>query len=452
MKMIIIIGGGASGTLLAINLIREARERAIDIVIIERRSRLGRGVAYGTTFDAHLLNVPAGRMGAFPDDLEHFHRWLNENGHEYQIADFVPRVLFGRYLSELLDATLGAAPSGVNVRFIDDDAVDLRESAAGIAVRIRSGETIDADDAVLAFGNFPPPHPNVPDLKFTDSKKYFQDPWGQRLYESVAADESLFIVGTGLSMADVALQMNRIGHSGKIYAISTRGLLPAVHELGHSYPSFYDEIKGMRRITDLLKAVRRHIAAAEAEGGNWRAVIDSLRHETPQIWMDLPVAEKRYFMQHLSRYWNVARHRMPSAAAAVLQNMIAGGKLEILRGRLKEIALASGGSFHVTFAEYGVLRTVSADVLVNCIGAQSNFAKVDSELVQNILAAGTVRTDELAMGLDATPDGRLIGNDGRIHQNIRTLGPALKGILWETTAIPEIRSQARTLALKLLSD
>lgn len=208
----------------------------------------------------------------------------------------------------------------------------------------------------------------------------------------------------------------------------------------------------MRRITDLLKAVRRHIAAAEAEGGNWRAVIDSLRHETPQIWMDLPVAEKRYFMQHLSRYWNVARHRMPSAAAAVLQNMIAGGKLEILRGRLKEIALASGGSFHVTFAEYGVLRTVSADVLVNCIGAQSNFAKVDSELVQNILAAGTVRTDELAMGLDATPDGRLIGNDGRIHQNIRTLGPALKGILWETTAIPEIRSQARTLALKLLSD
>ena len=216
MKKIIIIGGGASGTLLAINLIREAGERAIDIAIIERRSRLGRGVAYGTTFDAHLLNVPAGRMGAFPDDLEHFHRWLNENGHEYQIADFVPRVLFGRYLSELLDSTRADAPSGVNVRFIDDDAVDLRESAAGIEVRLRNGETIDADDVVLAFGNFPPPHPNVPDLKFTDSKKYFQDPWGQRLYESVAADESLFIVGTGLSMADVALQMNRIGHSGKI--------------------------------------------------------------------------------------------------------------------------------------------------------------------------------------------------------------------------------------------
>ena len=132
--------------------------------------------------------------------------------------------------------------------------------------------------------------------------------------------------------------------------------------------------------------------------------------------------------------------------------MIAGGKLEILRGRLKDIAVAGGGSFYVTFAEYGILRTVSTDVLVNCIGAQSNFAKADSELVQNILAAGIVRTDKLAMGLDAAPDGRLIGNDGRIHQNIYTLGPAMKGILWETTAIPEIRSQARTLALKLLSD
>ncbi|MBX7056062.1 MAG: hypothetical protein K1X36_14000, partial [Pyrinomonadaceae bacterium] len=287
---------------------------------------------------------------------------------------------------------------------------------------------------------------------FTDTENYFQDPWGQRLYDTVTADESLFIIGTGLSMIDVALQLNEIGHRGKIRAISTRGLLPAVHELGHSYPSFYDEIREMRRITDLLKAVRRHIKTAEATGGNWRAVIDSLRHDTPQIWMDLPVAEKRYFMQHLSRYWNVARHRMPATAAATLQSMIDSRKLEILKGRLKDIVVDAGGRFCVSFAENGVLRTVSADALVNCIGAQSNLARVGSELMQNLLAPGFARTDELSMGLDATPDGRVIGPDGRISEHIHTLGTALKGILWETTAIPEIRSQARSLALKLLSD
>ncbi len=452
MKKVSIIGGGASGTLLAVNLLREAGERPVEIVIVERQSRLGRGVAYGTAFRSHLLNVPAGRMGAFPDDLEHFHRWLTANGHDFAVSDFVPRVLFGKYLRELLDDTVAAAPAGVVVRSLDDDAVDLTKTASGIAVTLRSGSLVLADDVVLAFGNFPPPHPNVPNLSFTDTENYFQDPWGQRLYDTVTADESLFIIGTGLSMIDVALQLNEIGHRGKIRAISTRGLLPAVHELGHSYPSFYDEIREMRRITDLLKAVRRHIKTAEATGGNWRAVIDSLRHDTPQIWMDLPVAEKRYFMQHLSRYWNVARHRMPATAAATLQSMIDSRKLEILKGRLKDIVVDAGGRFCVSFAENGVLRTVSADALVNCIGAQSNLARVGSELMQNLLAPGFARTDELSMGLDATPDGRVIGPDGRISEHIHTLGTALKGILWETTAIPEIRSQARSLALKLLSD
>lgn len=452
MKRVVIVGGGASGTLLTINLIREAGERPIEINIVERESRLGRGVAYGTAFDAHLLNVPAGRMGAFPDDIEHFHRWLVAGGHDFAAADFVPRVLFGRYLRETLELTRASAAAGVIVRSIDDDAVDLTKTGSGIVVMLRNGTSIAADDVVLAFGNFPPPHPNVPDLRFTDSEKYFQDPWGRRLYDTVTTDESLFVIGTGLSMVDVALQLNEIGHRGKIYAISTRGLLPAVHELGYSYPSFYDEIRGTRRITDLLKAVRRHITAAEAGGSNWRAVIDSLRHDTPQIWMDLPIAEKRYFMQHLSRYWNVARHRMPAGAAATLRAMADGNRLEILKGRLKEIATDAQGRFHVSFAENGVLRTVSADALVNCIGAQSNFAKADSELVQNLLASGSARTDELSMGLDATPDGSLIGSNGQISENLYTLGTALKGILWETTAIPEIRSQARTLALKLLAD
>jgi uncharacterized NAD(P)/FAD-binding protein YdhS len=33
-----------------------------------------------------------------------------------------------------------------------------------------------------------------------------------------------------------------------------------------------------------------------------------------------------------------------------------------------------------------------------------------------------------------------------------TLGTALKGVLWESTAIPEIRVQARDLAQKLISE
>jgi hypothetical protein len=46
----------------------------------------------------------------------------------------------------------------------------------------------------------------------------------------------------------------------------------------------------------------------------------------------------------------------------------------------------------------------------------------------------------------------VIGKDGEPSKVVRTLGTALKGILWESTAISEIRVQARDLALNLLAD
>ena len=74
-----IAGGGASGTLLAAALVR--RSASARVVIIEPRARLGAGVAYSTDCTAHLLNVPAQGMTAFPDDPQHFVRWLRENGY-----------------------------------------------------------------------------------------------------------------------------------------------------------------------------------------------------------------------------------------------------------------------------------------------------------------------------------------------------------------------------------
>jgi uncharacterized NAD(P)/FAD-binding protein YdhS len=451
MKKITVIGGGASGTLLAINLLRNAGDTAVEINLVERRSKIGRGVAFGTTRESHLLNVPAGRMGAFPDAVDHFHKWLVENGHPYEPNDFVPRMIFGEYLRELFSDTAESRPSNVSLNVIDDEAVDMSVNKDSAEVILRSGEILQSTHVVLAFGNFKPPHPSVADQSFLSSDKYFQDPWNSRLYETVKTDDSIFIVGTGLSMIDVALHLHKHNHQGNIYAISTRGQLPTVHELGHSYDSFSHELKPMTRITDILKAVRRHIKKAESGGSNWRAVIDSLRPVTQQLWLDLPIAEKRYFKQHLSRYWNVARHRMPADVAAILDEMKADGRLEILKGRLQTID-PDGEKFAITFATPDASRTIEADILVNCIGSESSFARIDSTFVKNLIARKHIRDDELSLGIDATPDGRVVGKTGRPSEVVFTLGTALKGILWESTAIPEIRTQARDLALKLLAD
>jgi uncharacterized NAD(P)/FAD-binding protein YdhS len=449
MKRITIVGGGASGTLLTINLLREAGDAHLEINLVEKRSRVGRGVAFGTEQPSHLLNVPAGRMGAFPDDIGHFHTWLRENNHPYTDHDFVPRKLFGRYLRDLFEGETANISSNIRLNLVDDEAVDLSVNGTSAEVMLRSGEILPSNKVVLAFGNFNPPNPYVRDLAFTQSNKYFQDPWSREMYEAIRKEDSVFIIGTGLSMVDVALHLHNNGHEGKITAISTRGLLPAVHELGHTYPSFADELRPMTRITDMVKCVRSHIKRAEQDGSNWRGVIDSLRAATPELWQSLPLAEKRYFMQHLSRYWNVARHRMPREAADVLDAMETAGELEILKGRLHTIG-HTHGRFNIGFKNEQGDHSVTADILVNCIGSQTNFAKIDSTFVQNLIKRNHIRNDDLSQGIAAAPDGRVLDREGQFSNVVYTLGTALKGTLWETTAIPEIRVQAKSLAQKLL--
>lgn len=451
MKKITIIGGGATGTLLAINLIKNAGREPLEINLIEKRERFGRGIAYSATADFHLLNVPAAKMGAFPDDVEHFHRWLTAQNYDHAPSDFVPRRLYGEYLRELFDKTSANKSANVAVKVFDDEAVDIELKADKACVVLSSGEIIESDKVVLAFGNFLPPHPKAENQAFTNAEKYFQNPWAADVFDKISKTDDILIIGTGLTFADVVMSFHHNRHEGKIFGFSTRGLLPAVHQLGFVYDSFADELKGQTRITDLLKIVRRHIKKAEANGSNWRAVIDSLRQQTQEIWLNLPETEKRYFMQHLSRYWNIARHRLPPETAQVLDEMQAAGQLAIGKGRLQKIETGADGKFAITFAADGAENTFSADAIINCIGSESNFRHIESKLVKNLLGRGLINTDILKMGLDAAPDGRTIDKNGEISDAIYTIGTALKGILWESTAMPEIRSQANKLAFSLLN-
>jgi uncharacterized NAD(P)/FAD-binding protein YdhS len=448
MKRITIIGGGASGTLLAVNLLNRAGDDRLEINLVEKREKVGRGVAFGTDHLVHLLNVPAGKMSGLADKPDHFHRWLLDNGYEYEPSAFVPRKLFSDYLRDSLEAAAKSASDRSTLNIFDSEAIDISPSHEKVEVELSDGTILSSEAVVLAFGNFLPPHPNVPSLEFTNASKYFHDPWSQDLEKLLDPDDAVLIIGTGLSMADAVVRLNERGHRGKITAISTRGLLPAVHKLGYTYPSIYEEIRGIPEVTKVLKIVRSHIDNANADSSDWRAVIDSLRPHTQSIWLDLPLAEKKYFMQHLSRYWNVARHRMPPETFALLDDMQKGGRFEVLKGRLRSIK--HNGKFNVEYSEIRELHNIEVDAIINCIASESNFSKIDSKLVQNLLAKGSIRCDALKFGLDATPDGNLIEKDGDRSKHLFTLGTALKGVLWESTAIPEIRVQARDLADKLL--
>ena len=449
-KKITIIGGGATGTLTAVNLIKNAGGEPLEINLIERRDRFGRGIAYSATADYHLLNVPAAKMGAFPDDVEHFHRWLIAKNHNFAPSAFVPRRLYGEYLHELFDETTAHKNTNTKVNVIDDEAVDITFENNKTNVVSASGAAIESDKIVLAFGNFLPPHPKAENQAFINSAKYFQNPWATDIFDKIVKTDDVLIIGTGLTFADVVSSFYHNRQTGKIYGFSTRGLLPAVHKLGFAYDSFADELKDQTRITELLKIVRRHIEKAGSNGSDWRAVIDSLRPQTQAMWLNLPEAEKRYFKQHLSRYWNVARHRLPPETMQILDEMQATKKLEIGAGRLRKIEANADGKFTVAFATVDGEKAFTVNAIINCIGSESNFKRLESPLIRHLLAKNLINTDRLKMGLDAAPDGRIFDGGGAPSDVLFTIGTALKGILWESTAMPEIRTQARNLAASLL--
>jgi Uncharacterized protein conserved in bacteria len=450
-KRITIIGSGASGTLLTVNLLRSAADQPLEINLIEKKKKIGRGLAYSTGSDCHLLNVPAENMGAFEEDPEHFYRWLIENEYDYKPKDFVPRRIYGSYLRDVLANAIAEKSSSVKINLIEDEAIDVKTGEDCAQVILKSGEILFSDRVVLAFGNFAPSDPPVENPSFTGAEKYFRNPWSEKIYEKIEPADDVLIIGTGLSMVDVVLSFHQRGHRGKIFAVSTHGLLPAVHRLGRDLPPFNGEITSQFKISGMMKTVREKIREQEAAGGDWRAVIDALRPVTQKAWLNIDETEKRRFVRHLGRIWNVSRHRMPAECAAVLDEMRVARRLHLKKGRVRAINLTEDGKLEVIFFQNGLKNKISVDAVINCTGSQTNFSKIDIPLVKNLLAGGLLTPDALNLGVKALPDGRVLNKFGGVSDKLFVIGSALKGVLWESTAIPEIRIQAGKTAAALLA-
>lgn len=437
---ITIIGGGASGTLLCVQLLRQATQ-PLSIYLVEQNGPPGRGVAYGTTSAAHRLNVPANKMGAYPDQPGHFYDWLQANQHAYAPDAFVPRRLYAQYLRTQLDEAMAAHPGSLEI--IHDQAVDLHAETDQLHVHLASGRKLTSQQAVLAFGNFLPAQPRFLSPQAATAARYFGNPWQPELARHIRPGDRVLVIGMGLTAVDTLLSLQEHSHHGALYAISTHGWWPAVHQLGHSYPDFSGELAGLTTLRSILPVVRKHLRQAQQQGSNWRAVIDALRAATPALWQQLPLTEKQRFMRHMRRLWDVSRHRMPQECASALEAMHASGQLQSLQGRISEIGLVDG-QFQVLYQQRTAIEQLSVDAVINCMGSDTHLARLDSPLLKQLLARQLIQADALGQGIEAAPNGI-------ISERLYTLGPALKGVLWESTAMPEIRTQAQQLAARLLS-
>lgn len=436
-----IVGGGFSGTLLAINLLRHGAK----VVLIERDGeRLARGMAYGTRDPAHLLNVRASNMGAFPDDPGHFLRWLElgrglEPGADTgdQANRFVPRLTYGAYLHDLL-AVAGREASG-QLHIVKGEAVAMERRGGGLSLRLDDGRVVESDVLVLATGNAAPA--DMPLFSDLSSQVLLRNPW----VGDVGDAREVLLVGTGLTAVDWILSLDRGGFAGRITAISRRGLVPRAHALVGPNAALVSQPEA--RGSHLLRHVRRR---SEALG--WRHAVDELRPHTQRLWRVHDAAAQARFLRHLRPWWDVHRHRLAPEVAQRVAQLQAEGRLECLVGSLIS-AHPDGDAALVTWRRRHtqVQESRRFDRIILCTGPQADITCDPQPLLGQLLANGLARPDAHRLGLDVDHQCHLRNTLGQSQSGLFAIGPMTKGEAWEIVAVPDIRRQVWDLA-RFLTD
>jgi hydroxyacylglutathione hydrolase len=433
---IAIIGGGVSGSLTAFHLLQQGTPARV--ILIDQRPDFGLGLAYSTPSLRHLLNVPAGKISALPGKPDHFLNWLRRN-HDPAATEktFAPRAVFGRYIQSLLPSTSRVEQEIATV-------VDVRQQDSGAVLTLDNGCELRADLIVLATGNFDPAPLSGVTKAASDSGLYRHNAWAAGTYEGLDLDAPVALIGTGLTAVDVLLRLRELGHRGRILALSRHGIFPNRH-------ADYTPLNSAAIPADTpatCVAYLRALRAAIRGGAEWRAAIDSLRETTNELWLRLPIEEKKRFRRHLQRRWEVVRHRMAPPIADVIGSELRNQTLEIREGHLKTVDASPAGA-HITVRAHDEHESFYAERVINCTGPSMNYRRIPSALLKNMFNRGLVTSGPLGTGFHCSQDGAVIGAGGRVSETIFNLGPGRLGDLIESIAIPEIRQQAVELAATL---
>jgi uncharacterized NAD(P)/FAD-binding protein YdhS len=457
MKTIAIVGGGFCGTITAVNLVRLSRE-PLQVRLINDGFPTGRGIAYGTRRGEHLLNVVARNMSALSDQPNHFVDWLRSRSEFAELPDavlretFVPRRTYGDYLSNLLHwfTSNDAGRAHVRVERIQGRAVDVLTRDDGADVLLQDGGIVSADRVLLATGNLPPADMTADGAPF-EHPRYFANPWTDwenRLPED--RNTPIVLLGTGLTMIDALLTLWACGWRGPITAVSRSGRLPESHFRGIEYTDFPPENVASLGLEELASLVHEHCGRLRDRGANPAIVVDKLRPYTQRIWQNLSVAEKQEFCRKYRSQWNVIRHRV---APQLHEQVVAAqnaNRLHIARGAVCGVSAAGDGVAVELRDADGQTRMLEAGIVINCTGPLERFSAAASPLYETLCQRGTLALDELDMGIRVDPDFAILDHTGERSDVLFAIGPLLKGTLWETTAVPELRGQAYRAAQSLL--
>ncbi|TBN47437.1 FAD/NAD(P)-binding protein [Pseudomonas sp. BGI-2] len=456
---ILIVGGGLSGAMLAAQLLRLPGKRSLRV--IEPRAELGRGEAYSAVELGHTLNGNAARMSVDPDNVDDLTQWLtahiaaggwpeSDEQHVPVSELFPPRGLFGVYVQQrLAEAQAVGAVNGSTVEHVQAEVVDLQTRDDLVLLTLSDGQRLQGTYAVLATGMFPAAR--TPQTESSGLNAAALDPWDVAAMRRLDPQSTVLIIGSGLTMVDAVVSLEQAGHRGPIEVFSRHGLLPHVRRQPPAWVDFLAEDQSIRTPRQLVRELRRHCRDAIAQGIDWQSPLDTVRAHVGRLWNQATDVQRRQFVRHVRPWWESHHHRSPPLSAELVARLHQEGRLRIQAASFKGLESTVEGQVSIRIRRRGEVDTtvVSGAALINSSGIEYDWRRVARPLPQQLLACGLIRPGPLALGIAAAVDGAVLDADGQVAERLFAMGPPLRGMWWESTAVTDVASQAKALAERL---
>ncbi|TSD32282.1 FAD/NAD(P)-binding protein [Pseudomonas chlororaphis] len=458
---VLIVGGGLSGALLAAQLLRLPGRRQVRV--IEPRSELGRGEAYSAVELGHTLNGNAARMSVDPDNADDLTQWLSDylaaggwpesEQQPVPVSElFAPRGIFGLYVQQrLAEAQAIGALQGSTVTHVRAEAVDLQADAEGAWLTLNDGQRLRGAFAVLATGMFPAAR--TPQTESSGLNAAALDPWDVSAMSRLDPQATVLIIGSGLTMVDAVVSLEQAGHRGPIEVFSRHGLLPHVRRQPPAWVDFLAEDPSIRTPRQLLHELRRQCRQALADGVDWQAPLDMVRAHIGRLWSQATDGQRRQFVRHVRPWWESHHHRSPPLSAELVARLHGEGRLRIHAASFKGLEPSANGRLAIGIRRRGETQTswVVGDALINSSGIEYDWRRVARPLPQQLLARGLIQPGPLALGIRADAGGAVVDAQGQVASRLFAMGPPLRGMWWESTAVTDVASQAKALAARLVA-
>lgn len=454
--IVAVIGGGFSGGSVAWHLASALAATGPCIVVFEPREKLGAGLAYDTINPVHRINVPAVKMSIDPSRPEHFVEWIGVNDAvagdmDAYAADgqlFPRRQVFGHYV----DAQIRPFVDSGRIEHWRENVVKVDRQVAGWRIESESGAILQADIVVIATSHPAPSAPAALASILEGHPRFVPDATVPDALRPIRAEDCVLVVGNGLTSADVIASLAAQGHTGRITAISRRGLRSRGHPPKAQEQHGDFTTRPIRSARLLTRRIREAIEEAALFGVSWHAVLDAVRSQALPIWQNLPVAERRRVVRHLRPFWDVHRFRIAPQVENAVDKAIALGRLDVLAASVAAVSYHEGRvrcALRLARGHGTLIRDFDAVVVTT---GPAHGGILDSQsFLADLKASGIIHPDPARLGIACDMQSRALDAADHPVDGLYIAGPLARGTFGELMGLPQVAEHAAAVAREVMA-